>query len=171
MAALYGVAPENLVVTRGADDAIDMLVRTFCRPGEDAVSICQPTFSAYAHFARLQGARVIEAPLDAEFRFRRRRLPRAVAGRAEPQARLPLLAEQSDRQSRSRPQTCLRVADALPETIIVARRSLSRVLRRSRASPREAATRRPNLVVLRTLSKAFGLAGARVGCAIGDAGD
>ncbi len=61
MAALYGVAPENVVVTRGADDAIDILVRAFCRPQVDAVSICQPTFSAYAHFARLQGARVLEA--------------------------------------------------------------------------------------------------------------
>ena len=37
MAALYGVAPESLVVTRGADDAIDILVRAFCRPGEDAI--------------------------------------------------------------------------------------------------------------------------------------
>jgi histidinol-phosphate/aromatic aminotransferase/cobyric acid decarboxylase-like protein len=59
MAALYGVAPANLVVTRGADDAIDILVRTFCRPGTDAVAICTPTFSAYAQFARLQGARVV----------------------------------------------------------------------------------------------------------------
>ena len=36
LAALYGVASENVVVTRGADDAIDMLVRTFCRPQVDA---------------------------------------------------------------------------------------------------------------------------------------
>jgi histidinol-phosphate/aromatic aminotransferase/cobyric acid decarboxylase-like protein len=43
MAALYGVAPECLIVTRGADDAIDILIRTFCRPGVDAISICQPT--------------------------------------------------------------------------------------------------------------------------------
>ena len=41
MAALYGVASDNLVVTRGGDDAIDILVRTFCRPGEDAISIPQ----------------------------------------------------------------------------------------------------------------------------------
>ncbi len=38
MAALYGVAPERLVVTRGADDAIDILIRTFCRPGIDSIS-------------------------------------------------------------------------------------------------------------------------------------
>src|SRR3954452_1976710 len=67
MAALYGVGTEELIVTRGADDAIDVLVRTFCRPGVDAVSICPPTFAAYAHFALLQGARVIEAPLGEGF--------------------------------------------------------------------------------------------------------
>src|SRR3546814_17935579 len=65
MAALYGVGEAQIVVTRGADDAIDILIRAFCRPGLDAVSILLPTFSAYAHFAKLQGARVIEARLDA----------------------------------------------------------------------------------------------------------
>src|SRR4028119_1579536 len=69
MAALYDVAPEELAVTRGADDAIDILVRAFCRAGTDAVSVCTPTFSAYAHFAKLQGARVIEAKLDENFDF------------------------------------------------------------------------------------------------------
>jgi len=69
MAALYGVAPESLLVTRGGDDAIDVLIRTFCRPGEDAVAICQPTFSAYAQFARLQGARLVETRVGDDFRF------------------------------------------------------------------------------------------------------
>jgi histidinol-phosphate/aromatic aminotransferase/cobyric acid decarboxylase-like protein len=58
MAALYGVKPDNLVVTRGADDAIEILIRAYCRPGEDAVALCTPSFSAYAHFVRLQGARL-----------------------------------------------------------------------------------------------------------------
>ncbi|QNP43461.1 aminotransferase class I/II-fold pyridoxal phosphate-dependent enzyme [Sphingomonas daechungensis] len=69
LAALYGVEPGNVVITRGADDAIDMMVRAFCRPQTDAVAICTPSFSAYAHFVRLQGARLIEAPLTAGFDF------------------------------------------------------------------------------------------------------
>src|SRR5207237_1834889 len=80
MAALYGVAPEAIAITRGADDAIDILVRAFCRPGVDAVSICTPTFSAYAHFAKLQGARVMEAKLDANFDFDPGAFLAAVAG-------------------------------------------------------------------------------------------
>ena len=90
--------PENLVVTRGADDAIDMLIRAFCRPGEDAVAICPPTFSAYAHFVRLQGARLIEVPLDADFDFDADAFIEAVEGGAVAEARLHLLAQQPDRQ-------------------------------------------------------------------------
>src|SRR5579871_1019885 len=44
MAALYGVERDNLVITRGADDAIDMLIRAFCRPALDAIAISSPTF-------------------------------------------------------------------------------------------------------------------------------
>src|SRR5689334_19168973 len=69
LAALYGVGPDNLVVTRGADDAIEILIRAYCRPGEDAVAICTPSFSAYAHFVRLQGARLLEVPLTGNFDF------------------------------------------------------------------------------------------------------
>ena len=98
MAALYGVEPDALVITRGADDAIDMLIRAFCRPGMDAVAITKPTFTAYEHFARLQGARVIEAPLDFEFDFDADAYIAAVGGRSECEARLHLLTQQSDRQ-------------------------------------------------------------------------
>src|SRR5690349_18654335 len=50
MAGLYGVTSAELVITRGADDAIDLLVRAFCRAGDDCVLVATPTFSAYAHF-------------------------------------------------------------------------------------------------------------------------
>src|SRR5439155_229553 len=65
------------------------------------------------------------------------------------------------------PASILKVADGLPELIVVADEAYLDFS----ATPSLAAeaTRRPNLVVLKTLSKAYGLAGARVGCAIGDA--
>jgi histidinol dehydrogenase len=153
MAALYGVQPENLVVTRGADDAIDILVRAFCRGPEDAVSICTPTFSAYAHFARLQ-EHGCSKRTRCGLRLRRRRLPRRRGGRAVAQAGLHLFAEQPDRQSgRARPRASGR--DALPETIASSTRPISNSpTRRARRGGDGA----PNLVVLKTLSKAFGLA-------------
>lgn len=164
MAALYGVESENLVVTRGADDAIDILIRSFCRPGEDAVSICQPTFSAYAQFARLQGARVVETRLDANFDFDPEAFLAAV--KAEADLKLAFIcAPNNPTGNPVPPADILRVADALSETIIVLDEAYLEFS--DQPSLAAEAARRDNLVVLRTLSKAYGLAGARVGCAVG----
>ncbi len=164
MAALYGVPPESLVVTRGADDAIDILIRTFCRPGEDAVSICTPTFSAYAQFARLQGAQVIEAKLDRNFDFD----PAAFldAARAASNLKLAFICSPNNPTGNPvPPDDIVRVAEALPDTIVVLDEAYIEFSELESLAAE--AARRPNLVVLRTLSKAYGLAGARVGCAIG----
>lgn len=166
MAALYGVESPNLVVTRGADDAIDILIRTFCRPGTDAISICQPTFSAYAQFALLQGARVIETRLNANFDFD----PAAFLAAVKNEANLKLAficAPNNPTGNPVLPAHILRVADALPETLIVLDEAYLEFS--DQPSLAAEAARRDNLVVLRTLSKAYGLAGARVGCAIGTA--
>jgi histidinol-phosphate aminotransferase len=165
MAALYGVVPQSLLLTRGGDDAIDVLIRTFCRAGEDAAAVCLPTFSAYAHFARLQGARVIEARLGEDFDFRPELLLEAVRG--EDRLKLVFICSPNNPTGNEvDPADVLRVAEALPDTIIV----LDEAYLDFSATPSLAgeAARRPNLVVLKTLSKAFGLAGARVGALIGE---
>jgi len=165
MAALYGVQPENLVITRGADDAIDMLVRTFCRPGEDAVSICKPTFSAYAHFVRLQGARLIELSLDPNFDFHANSFIAAV--KDETSLKLAFICSPNNPTGNEiAPEELLKVADALPHTIVVVDEAYLDFA--STPSVVDEAVSRPNLVVLKTLSKAFGLAGARIGCAVAE---
>ncbi len=165
LAALYGVDSENLVVTRGADDAIDVLVRAFCRPGQDTVAIPAPTFSAYAHFARLQGARVVEVPLGADFEFDAAAYIAAcrdVAG-----LKLAFICSPNNPTGNEiAPGRLLEVADALAGTIVVLDEAYLDFS--SMPSLAAQAAKRPNLVVLKTLSKAFGLAGARVGCAIGN---
>ena len=165
MAALYGVQPENLVITRGADDAIDMLVRTFCRPGEDAVSICKPTFSAYAHFVRLQGARLIELSLDPNFDFHANSFIAAV--KDETSLKLAFICSPNNPTGNEiAPKQLLKVADALPHTIVVVDEAYLDFA--STPSVVDEAVSRPNLVVLKTLSKAFGLAGARIGCVVAE---
>lgn len=164
MAALYGVPAESLVVTRGGDDAIDILIRTFCAEGQDAISICTPTFSAYAQFARLQGARVIEAPLDADFNFDADAFVAAVKNEAG--LKLAFICSPNNPTGNPvAPADILRVAEALPDTIVVLDEAYIEFAGLESLAPTAAS--HPNLVVLRTLSKAYGLAGARVGCAIG----
>ena len=165
MAALYGVGPQNLVVTRGADDAIDILIRSFCRPGEDAISVCQPTFSAYAQFARLQGARIIEARLDSNYDFRVDDFLAAVGN--EKNLKLAFICSPNNPTGNPvDPADVLRVADSLTDTIVVLDEAYIEFSELE--SLAAIAAEREDLVILRTLSKAYGLAGARVGCAIGN---
>ena len=165
MAALYGVAPEQLVITRGADDAIDLLVRAFCRPAIDAVAITPPTFAAYAESAVLQGARLLECSLDDDFGFDADAFLGETA--ADPSLKLVFLCSPNNPTGAViDPATVLRVAHALPDTIVVLDEAYIEFA--DVESVASAAAIRPNLVVLRTLSKAWGLAGARIGCAIGD---
>lgn len=163
LARLYGVEPANVVATRGADDAIDLLVRAFCRPGQDTVLVATPTFSAYDHFARLQGARVAEAKLSAGFDLD----PDAFLAAAKAQQDLKLAFICSPNNPTGNPvppEAVLGIADALPDTILVLDEAYIEFS--DLPSLAEEAARRPNLVVLRTLSKAYGLAGARIGAAV-----
>ena len=70
LGTLYGVRADQVLVGRGSDEAIDLLVRALCRPGQDAVVIAPPVFGMYAVSARLQGAPLVEVPLrDTEAGF------------------------------------------------------------------------------------------------------
>ena len=63
LAEQYGVAPEELLVTRGSSEAIDVLIRAFCAARRDSVIVCPPTFDMYRLYAGIQGAELIEVPL------------------------------------------------------------------------------------------------------------
>ncbi len=163
LAALYGVAPANLVVTRGADDAIDILLRAFCRSGQDAIAAFAPSFGAYALFARIQGAEIVELPLGADFAFDPD--PFIAAVKERPEIKLAFLCTPNNPTGNEIPAAdLLRTADALSDTIVVVDEAYIEFSETESLATE--ATRRDNLVVLRTLSKAWGLAGARVGCAI-----
>jgi histidinol-phosphate aminotransferase len=66
LAALYGVPADCVLVGRGADEAIDVLSRVYLRAGQDAILQCTPTFGMYEVAARIQGAGVVSVPLRRE---------------------------------------------------------------------------------------------------------
>ncbi len=162
LADLYGVVPSALWVARGSDDAIDLLIRAFCRPGTDSMAIVEPTFSAYAQFARVQGAAVISARLTDDFAFDADAVLAAIGG-ASPKL-LFLCTPNNPTGTPIDASDIRRLAAALPNTLVVVDEAYGEFS----DAPSFASEATGNLIVLRTLSKAYGLAGARIGCAIAD---
>lgn len=169
LAALYGCAPERLLIGRGSDEAIDLLVRAFCRPGTDAVLVAPPVFGMYAVAARLQGARLLEVPMcEAENDF-------VVDLEAVAQTALTQAAKLVFLCSPGNPAAGVLSADAVLDlaqrlsghALVVVDEAYIEFADTPSLIPR--AAMQTNIVVLRTLSKAHALAAARIGCAIADA--
>lgn len=165
LAELYGVTPERLLITRGSDEGIDLLVRVFCRPGVDRVLICPPCFGMYALAARIQGAAVVEAPLierDGDWQP-----PPDLAGRAAG-CRIAFLCSPNNPTGNLVPAETVRAVAAatIDFGLVVIDEAYVEFAPDTAMLALQAEF--PNLVVLRTLSKAHALAGCRIGAVIAD---
>lgn len=168
LARLYGVDADTLVIGRGSDEAIDLIVRALCVPGRDAVLATPPVFGMYAVSARLQGARYVEVSLvedDASFAID----PEAIVAAARAQsAKVVFLCSPSNPTGRAIPVERIEtIASALRGRALVVVDEAYAEFADGEGALRLRARHR-NLAVLRTLSKAHGLAAARIGCAIVD---
>jgi histidinol-phosphate aminotransferase len=166
LADLYGVRPEQVLAGRGSDEAIDLLVRGFCTAGRDAVMIFPPTFGMYRVAARIQGAEVIEVPLLAAQGYA---LDEAtVLARWQPHVKILFFCSPNNPTGNCLAAEAIeRIARTLgARALIVVDEAYVEFTGRPGFTARLAVL--PNLVVLRTLSKAFALAGARCGAALAD---
>jgi histidinol-phosphate aminotransferase len=162
LANLYGVQREQLCVGRGSDEAIDLLVRAFCRAGQDAIVIQPPTFGMYAVSARIQNAAVIEVPLAQDFGLDSAALLAAIT----PAVKLVFLCTPNNPSGKSIARDEIeRVAQALAgKALLVVDEAYIEFSDQSSAI--ELIGRYEHVAVLRTLSKAWALAGARIGTLI-----
>ena len=166
LAALYGVAPESVLAGRGSDEAIDLLVRAFCRAGCDAVLVCPPTFGMYAVAARIQGAHVVTVPLRADAGFALDE--RAVLERCTADVKVVFLCSPNNPTGNLlEEQTIVRIAGKLAGRAVVVVDEAYLEFTDTQSLARHLA-KLPHLAILRTLSKAHGLAGARCGTLIAD---
>lgn len=162
LASNYGVASSDVLVSRGSDEGIDLLTRVFCEAGRDSVIVCPPTFGMYAVAAATQGAKVHDAPLTADFQLDVAKIKSFIDAGSKilwicsPNNPTGNLLDSTDIESilDYSKNRCLVVID---EAYAEFSQAPSWITRRDAY---------PNLVILRTLSKAYGLAGARIGCLI-----
>lgn len=159
LARLYGVRSAQVLVGRGSDEAIDLLVRAFCRAGQDAIVIQPPTFGMYAVSARIQNAAVVTVPLSADFTLD---VDALLAG-VTPAVKLVFVCTPNNPTGQRVPLNDVeRLARELGGRALVV---VDEAYLEFSDGPSAAALlgRFDNLAVLRTLSKAWALAGARVG--------
>jgi len=153
-----GVKPEQVLVSRGADEGIELLIRAFCEPGQDAILFCPPTYGMYSVSAETFGVEC-----------------RTVQAREGWQLNLPAIAEQLDGV-----KLVYVCSPNNPTGQIINPQDMRTLLEMTRGKALVVADEAyiefcpqatlvnwladyPHLVVLRTLSKAFALAGLRCG--------
>jgi histidinol-phosphate aminotransferase len=167
-AAHYGVGRDRLLVTRGADEAIDLLVRAFCRAEHDAVLVNTPAFAMYEVAAQVQGVAVrqVELRRSGDGRFDLHVAAIVTAARGEPGLKLVFVCTPNNPTGGlARRDHVLALCDELwGDALVVADETYVDFS----GQPSLAADlgQHPNLVVLRTLSKEYSLAGERCGITI-----
>lgn len=167
LAHLYAVEPDQLLVTRGSDEGIDLLLRVFCRAGRDAVLECPPCFGMYRVAAQVQGARILAAPrLPGSLTIDEEALVAAIAGNAD--LKLVFLTSPNNPTGDVIPPGQLErvLAATAGRALVVLDEAYIEFCNTPSAAAR--VREQAHLVVLRTLSKAWASAGLRCGAVIAD---
>jgi histidinol-phosphate aminotransferase len=163
VAAHLGVSPEELLLTNGTDEAIHLICETYLEPG-DEVLIVVPTFAMFEIYAAATGARVIAIPAGPDFMFPTQNVLDRITNRT----RLIAVANPNNPTGAFVPHADLmQIAEAAPDTAVLVDEAYFEFCGESMAPNWRGF---PNLFVSRTFSKAFGMAGLRIGVLMGNSG-
>ena len=158
--------PENLFVGVGSDEAIDALLRCFCAPGREKILTCPPTYGMYSVSAQVNDIGLVHVPLDVENGFQLR--PDAINEALSADASIKIVyicSPGNPTANLIRKEDIQKVLEHPSWNGIVVVDEAYIDFAPEGASLAEWVTEWPNLVVMQTLSKAFGLAGIRLGAA------
>lgn len=162
VAEALGAAAPELLLTNGVDEAIHLLCETYLEPGDEALIIV-PTYSMYRIYMMAAGAQVISVAAGENFEFPTDDVCKRVTTRtrmiavANPNNPTGAVASAEDLR---------RIASSAPEAAVLIDEAYFEFYGQSMLDARHGF---PNLFVARTFSKAYGLAGLRIGALIGDA--
>ncbi len=156
-----GLKAENIFLGNGSDEAIDLLIRAFCEPATDKILIMPPTYGMYAVSAAVNNVPVCQVPLQSNFQMD----PEAIRKTIQTDSAVKLIFICSPNNP-----TGNRLADNDIETLLKDFGGLvildeAYIDFAEQPSWKTRLAEFPNLVILQTLSKARGLAGARLGMA------
>jgi imidazoleglycerol-phosphate dehydratase/histidinol-phosphatase len=158
--ALKNVPPDHLFLGNGSDEAIDLLLRIFCEPGTDEILICPPTYGMYEVMANIHGCGVRKVLLDKNFQLQ----TEAILAARTPAVKLIFLCSPNNPTGNLLDNEAITAILRRFDGIVVVDEAYFDFAEKA-ASWSERLSEFPNLVVLQTLSKAWALAGVRLGMA------
>lgn len=168
MANAYDVDPHNLLITRGADESISLITRTFCEPGKDSVLIHTPTFGIYGVDAKAMPANLISVPLVRDGNKFSLDVDGMIAAINDPANAIKLvyLCSPNNPTGGSFPQEDLIkiITAAKGKCMVVMDEAYGEFCKHGTMV--QYLDQYPHMLILRTLSKAYGLAGVRIGATL-----
>ncbi len=155
--------PENgIFIGNGSDEVIDLLFRVFCEPRTDNCIVCPPTYGMYEVLAGINDVGVRRVPLIQDFELD----PSGILREADERTKLIFICSPNNPTGNSFDQAVIASVADVQNALIVLDEAYIHFS--SRPSVVREISERPNIVVLRTFSKAWGLAGLRLGLAVCD---
>jgi len=156
---MIGVAPSRVIVTAGGDDAIYRALKSVLAPGREMI-LPEPTFEMFERYARLAGGELVRIP------WSKGSFPvdEVIASVGERTAAIAVVSPNNPTGLAATVSDLRRISEAAPRALIVVDLAYTEFADRDLT---EAALGLPNAVAIRTFSKAWGLAGLRVGWAAG----
>jgi len=161
LAELYKVTPDRILLSRGSDELPDLLIRSFCQPGREGIVLCPPTFPIYEVAAAINEAPVRRVPLRAAHGYDLD--VEGILKNWRPEEKLLIIPSPNAPMGHMMPEAqIMALLEGLKERAIVV---VDEAYIEFSGSPGWAADlgRHPHLAITRTLSKAYALAGARLG--------
>ncbi len=153
------IKPDEIFVGNGSDEAIDLLFRIFCEPNADEVIVNVPTYGMYQVSADINSVRVKNIYLNSDFQLNAQAMREAV----NRSTKLIFICSPNNPTGNSmHRETILEIAETFRGIVVVDEAYIHFSTEKSLVSE---INDFPNLVVLQTFSKAWGLAGLRVGLA------
>ncbi|MFM7221892.1 MAG: histidinol-phosphate transaminase [Bacteroidota bacterium] len=159
ISAIKNVPASNIFIGNGSDEVIDLLYRVFCEPGKDEVVIFPPTYGMYEVSARVNDVHVIKVPLMADFQLDLRRLEQAIT----PMTKMMWICSPNNPTGNTIDRVDIEMLLNNFDGIVVMDEAYINFSRQR--SFLSELSEYPNLVIMQTLSKAWGLAGIRLGMA------
>ena len=159
LSEIKGVPPRNIFLGNGSDEAIDILFRAFCNPGVDNVILVPPTYGMYEVSANINDIKIKKVPLTEDFQLNLEGIAEAI----DAHTKLIFICSPNNPTGNSMDRDDVETLLANFKGLVIVDEAYINFSRQKTFI--QELTEYANLVILQTLSKAWGLAGLRVGMA------